>query len=285
MKNNIDSKTKILGLIGYPIEHSISPQIHNTLCELLQVNGIYLPFEVNDLETVVQAFKALGVLGFNVTIPYKTKIIDFIDEISDEIKLIGSVNTVKNVNGKLIGYNTDGEGFLKALNESKVQVKGSNILVLGAGGSTRSICMKLALAGVKSIVILNRTPQKAKEIAELVNFSFSDIAKFGDLSSENLIIFSKDVNIIVNTTSVGMWPKIENSPIGDINIFENKPFVYDIIYNPAETLFLRKAKESSCKIENGLSMLVNQAVLSFEIWNDIVVSDDVRKNIRLELNV
>ena len=276
---NITGKTRIMGLIGNPVEHSISPQLHNNLCKHFDLNLAYLPFRVysDDLFTVVEAFKALDVVGFNITIPHKVDIIKYLDNVSEEALIIGAVNTVRIKDKKLFGYNTDGQGFMRSLRDAGMDVKGLKVVILGAGGAARAVAVKLAQEGANSIVILNRSKEKARILTELVNNRVKEVAVFDEMTKDKLIGYTQDCNIIINTTSVGMWPEIDKSPIEMAEIFENRPFVCDLIYNPIKTKFLKNAEENSCKTLSGLGMLIYQGVSAFEIWNEINVPDNITK--------
>ncbi|MDK2800096.1 MAG: shikimate dehydrogenase [Clostridiales bacterium] len=277
MEKLINGYTKILGIIGDPIEHSLSPGIHNTLCKYLNLNYVYIPFKVSSeqLENAVKGLKALGVMGFNVTIPHKKNIIQYLDEVSKEALLMGAVNTVKNVDGKLYGYNTDGQGFVKSLKNEGVAIEGKNILVIGAGGAARGITVSLALEGVQSITILNRTAQKAKAICTMINENVKNISRSDSLNYENFNRYIEDCDILINTTSIGMHPDIHACPIENLTSLKSSTVVCDLIYNPSKTAFLANAEKKGCKIINGWGMLVFQAINAFEIWMDIKINDNL----------
>ncbi len=277
MKNNINGKTKILGVIGDPIEHSRSPQIHNTICTYLNLNYAYIPFQItlDNLEDAVKGFKAVDLKGFNVTLPHKKNIIPYLDEVSEEALLIGAVNTVKNIDGRLYGYNTDGYGFIKSLEIEGVSVKEKNIVVLGAGGAAQGICIKMALEGAKSITILNRTVEKAEKICNIINDNIKEIARSDKFNDESLKQYMINADILIHTTPVGMYPHNEECPVSDLSFLDKRVVVCDLIYNPTKTTFLEKAEEMGCKTINGWGMLIYQAVRAFEIWTDIQVDNDV----------
>ncbi|RKD34595.1 shikimate dehydrogenase [Thermohalobacter berrensis] len=264
---DINSDTKLYCLIGHPISKSLSPYIHNFSFNKNNINAKYLAFEVDKykLKDCISGIKALDIKGFNVTIPHKVDIINYLDDISEEAKLIGAVNTVKNVNGKLIGYNTDGLGFIKSLYDKKIDLEGKNVLILGSGGASRAISMMLAKEGVRKIHILNRTIDKAKKLINDIKKNFPKI----EYSYSNLAEFNinnqQDIDIIINCTSVGMYPDENEIPL-DIKFINQNTIVYDIIYKPLKTKFLKKAEEKGCLIINGLKMLIYQALISEEIW-------------------
>ncbi|HHV73764.1 shikimate dehydrogenase [Thermoanaerobacterium sp. R66] len=261
---NINSKTSIYGIIGYPIGHSLSPLIHNYAFENLDFNSVYVSFDVNeeDLKDAIIGIKALGIKGLNVTVPHKESVIKYLDRISDEAKLIGAVNTIKNNSGSLEGYNTDVTGFMESLKEHNVDVVGKNAVILGAGGAAKAVAVGLALLGVKSIYVCNRSIDKAKELSIHMGNNFN-IKSLG--ISYNDLNMLDEIDILINATSVGMYPNVDVSPIGE-DVVAKAKFVYDIIYNPEKTLFLSYAEKYRIKYINGLDMLINQAIDSFKIW-------------------
>ncbi|ORX22349.1 shikimate dehydrogenase [Thermoanaerobacterium sp. PSU-2] len=261
---NINSKTSIYGIIGHPIGHSLSPLIHNYAFENLDFNSVYVSFDVNeeDLKDAIIGIKALGIKGLNVTVPHKESVIKYLDRISDEAKLIGAVNTIKNNSGSLEGYNTDVTGFMESLKEHNVDVAGKNAVILGAGGAAKAVAVGLALLGVKSIYVCNRSIDKAKELSIHMGNNFN-IKSLG--ISYNDLNMLDEIDILINATSVGMYPNVDVSPIGE-DVVAKAKFVYDIIYNPEKTLFLSYAEKYRIKYINGLDMLINQAIDSFKIW-------------------
>jgi len=266
---NISPITRPVGLIGCPVGHSLSPKLHNAIYEKYGIDCVYLAFDLKsqELGNAINGFKALSFIGFNVTIPHKQEVLQYIDELDREAQVIGAVNTVKLENGRLKGYNTDGSGFIGSLKSRGISVKGMNILVLGAGGSARAICVYLAKEEVKSINIFNRTASKAEVLADHIRRFYPSV-KINTIDEQNLK--SIKPHIIINTTSVGMWPHTENSPLDGYN-FDSDQIVVDIIYNPLETKFLKKASDSGCSVVNGLDMLVGQAIKAIEIWTGIDV--------------
>jgi shikimate dehydrogenase len=277
IESRVTGKTKIMGIIGNPIEHTVSPQLHNTISRRKGIDAIYVPFKVDKsgLRSAVEGLRALNVTGFNVTVPFKNDIIPFLDQISEEAKLMGAVNTVKNVNGMLYGYNTDGEGFLRSLKkEAGVGFKDKKVVLIGAGGAARAVGVKAALNGAKSIVIINRTVQKAEEITGVINYNISDIARCCSLDGEGAQKEFEESDIIVNTTSVGMYPDVDISPVISTAGFSDRQLVCDIIYNPPRTKFLESALQKGSKVLNGLGMLFFQGVYAYEIWMDITLSEE-----------
>lgn len=275
--------TRMLALIGNPVEHTISPLIHNSLSTTLGKNLIYVPFKVEKkkLEYVVEAFKELGVIGFNVTIPYKRDIMRYIDENSREAILMGAVNTVKIVNGRLHGFNTDAEGFALAFKEEAgTGFKDKTVFLIGAGGTARATAVKIAQEGAKKIFIVNRTLANANELAELINSNISEIVSPIASFDKGLTGIMADCDIIINTTAVGMFPEIDAMPLQNIEGITSKHIVYDVIYNPLETKFLTEAKNKGAKVINGFGMLVFQAILAYEIWTGGKIPDELCSDVK-----
>jgi len=276
----VTGKTCLAGLLGDPVEHSVSPQIHNTLSSLTGIDMVYVPFRVreNDLGAFVQGIKSANVIGFNVTVPYKQRIMGFLDHIDEEAEILGAVNTVKNDDGKLCGYNTDGEGFVRSIEkETGTTLQGKKILLIGAGGAARAIGIKAAIRGAKRITVVNRTVEKAEGLAEDINkiaAAGADAAGIEDFKKSRAI---GDYDVIVNTTSVGMYPDVDSSPLDDMTAFEKGKIVYDVIYNPFKTRFLLMAEKMGCKTLNGLGMLINQGIGAYEIWTGIKVSEEITR--------
>ena len=262
---NINWDTKLYCLIGNPIDKSLSPLIHNEIFKILYKNSIYLAFNIEDnkLKDTIDWFKAINIQGFNVTIPYKKTIIEYLDDLSPEAKMLEAVNTVKNQDVKLIGYNTDGQGFLQTLIDNGIDIKDKNVLLLGAGGAAYAIGITLSLNGVNSIYIANRSREKAISLERQIKKNSSIFIQVTDLSLEN--VDKKDIDIIINATSIGMYPLENMSPI-ELNGFKENPIVYDIVYKPMETKLIQDAKSRGFKTFNGISMLLDQAILSQKIW-------------------
>jgi shikimate dehydrogenase len=264
-------------VIGNPVEHSISPQLHNTIFRLLNENYIYVPFlvEENSLEEAVKGLKASNLKGFNVTVPFKKKIMNFIDEPSKEAILIGAVNTVKNVCGKLFGYNTDAEGFARAFkNETGTDIKNKNVVVVGAGGSARAIIVKLATEEANSVCIINRTLSKADEISKLIKKNLNYDIKCFQTDEIKAVEHFSNADIIINATSAGLYPDTEKMPVSPSYKFTRGQIVFDLIYNPIKTKFLKCAENEGCRIFNGLGMLFYQGILSNEIWLQRKIEDE-----------
>lgn len=272
----VTGKTRVICLIGNPIGHSISPQLHNSFSSLLGIDLIYIPFKVEkqNLENAIKGLKALDVVGFNVTVPFKKDVMKFLDDNSKEALLVGAVNTVKNIDGRLYGYNTDSEGFLRSFREEAGEgFKGKQVAVIGAGGAARAITVKVAKEGAKKIYIINRTLSKANDIAEVVNNNYGHIAECIGLDDNSCTGVIEKSSIIINTTSVGMYPEVENVPVENIKFNKNQ-VVYDVIYNPPKTRFLIEAEKAGCRVVNGLGMLFYQGLYAYEIWTGVKLTEE-----------
>lgn len=263
---NINWETELYCLIGDPVSKSLSPIIHNELYKILKEKKVYLNFEVKEdkLKDAIKGLKSMNIQGFNVTIPHKISILKYLDGLSKEAKLIGAVNTVKNENGKFIGYNTDGLGFMKSLLDKNIDVENKNVLILGAGGAANGIATTLAMAGVKKLYINNRTISGGEALTKKLKNQFPNIQiEYGSLKLEN--VFKKEVFMIVNCTPVGMYPFTEAIPI-KLEGFSKDLILYDTIYKPYMTQFLKEGKKLGYTTINGLSMLINQGLYSQNIW-------------------
>ena len=262
----IGTSTQVYALIGDPVEHSLSPLIHNLAFQSLKLNCVYLTFHVriHELDKAIKGIKALGVSGFNVTVPHKVAILSFMDEIRPSASVIGAINTVVNDDGKLVGYNTDGQGALAALLNEGANPKGKRVVLLGAGGAARAIAFTLTPI-VDKLIILNRTGSKASILAKQLEKRFRKEVEGKILSSKKLSNELDDTDILINSTSVGMYPNVDESLV-DRKMIRSDMTVFDIVYNPLETKLIKEAKASGAKTVGGAKMLVYQGALSFEIW-------------------
>ncbi len=282
---NISGKTKICGLIGDPVEHTMSPVMHNTAYEKLGLDYIYIPFRVapEQLGQAVDGLRALNVRGFNVTIPHKVSIIPMLDGLDPLAEKIGAVNTVVNTDGELRGYNTDAEGFMRALLNKGVEPGGKNIVVLGAGGAARAVTYKLAERET-SLTILNRRQELdwAEDIAELIKEDFGKPVRVLELGEENLAEALRDANILINATSVGMSPNDNQSPV-PAGLLKEGLAVFDVVYNPVVTRLLGEAKAAGAQIISGVDMLVWQGALAFEKWTGQEAPLDLMRKVALKM--
>jgi shikimate dehydrogenase len=264
----ISGRTKLCCVIGDPVEHSLSPVMHNAAFKELNLDFVYLAFTVrkDELRNAIAGARSLQVHGLNVTMPHKTAIMKYLDEIDSTAKSIGAINTILNAEGRLVGYITDGVGAIKALKENGVGLEGKKLLLLGAGGAAKAIAFHAAQE-VEELKILNRTAQKAKELAEALHKKFDKRISGNSLSSEIIKKELEDTDILVNATSVGMHPNVDQSLVNS-SWLRPSLCVMDIIYNPLETKLAKDAKSVGAKIVSGIEMLIYQGAASFEIWTN-----------------
>lgn len=267
--------TTLYGLIGEKLSHSISPTIHLELFKKLNMDADYKLFEIerSQLDTKFHDLKTRGVNGLNVTIPYKVETINFLDEISEQAKKIGAINTICFQNNKIIGHNTDYFGFGKMLHKNSIEIKGKTVVILGAGGAAKAVIQYLIDSNAKKIMLVSRDTNKAAK-----NFNGVEIIDYEQLQKINT------GDAIINCTPVGMYPNVSNLPINE-NCITKFSVAVDLIYNPCETLFLKIAKKHELKAVNGLYMLVSQAIYSEELWNDIHVDKTVIDSIFNNLTI
>ncbi len=266
-KKNRSEMKEVYGVIGDPVEHSLSPVMHNAAFEALNMDAIYLAFRVPPEYTrdAIRGAWSLGFSGLNVTIPLKEIALSYVS--ADEIaRKIGAINTISFKKGVPYGYNTDGIAALKVLEEAVGDIRGKHVLILGAGGAAKAIAFYLASAGA-FVKIANRTAERAAEIASKLNASWTDL--------ENLKEHIKDAEILINATSVGMYPYVENTLV-TAEMMHHDLIVFDIVYNPVETRLLREAKKANVKMTiDGVKMLVYQGAAAFEIWTGVEPPKDV----------
>lgn len=273
----VNGHTKQLAIFGYPVEHSFSPQMHNFISEKMGNNYVYTALEVEPekLGDAIRGMRAMKIVGVNITAPHKNAVMQYLDEISDEARKFGSVNTVVNKDGKLIGYNTDAQGFCRSLEYNGIEVEGKDILMLGAGGAAKPVCMLLAMKGAKSITLINRTKSKADELAEYVKTVIG--YKIGtEMSLEHY-------DLVINTTAAGMAPQLDKCPLEDMSFIDSNTAVADMIYNPPKTVFLKRAEENGAKIMNGLGMLIFQGLLAYEYFTGTKLLDDMYEIVKKEV--
>lgn len=271
---------KLYALFGCPVHHSLSPHMHNDAFRNMNIAAHYHAFHVEpeDLKDALNGVRALGISGLNVTIPHKTAVMSLLDDVDPIARRIGAVNTIVNENGRLIGYNTDGPGYVRALEEEiNVDIKEKRILLIGAGGAARGIYFSLADRGAKQIDICNRTVSKAKRLIDECDVGVSSVAYSLNEAEERL----GEYDILINTTSIGMYPNVEEMPLSLANIKEGT-IVSDIIYNPLETKWLKEARKRNAIIQNGVGMFVYQGALAFEKWTGIFPDVQRMKKIVIE---
>ena len=272
---NIKGSTNIVGLIGHPVEHSFSPPMHNAAFKALNMDYAYVAFDVNplNLKSAIEGARSLNIKGFNVTIPHKIEVMQYLDELDEVAELIGAVNTIDFKNMK--GYNTDGIGAIKAIEEVS-SVKDKNVVVAGAGGASRAISFYLAKYGAGSITVLNRNADKAQSLAgDILASDLIDDVKADSISKISSCL--KDADILVNTTPLGMHPNVGGSVAASDDMHENL-VVFDAVYNPHETLLLKEAVKAGAKPVYGIKMLLYQGAESFKIWTGSEPPIDVMEN-------
>ncbi len=267
----ISGKTKLCGVIGDPIEHTMSPVMHNAAFRERGIDYLYAPFRVKseELGKAIDGMRAFNIKGLNVTIPHKVAVIPFLDELDALAEKIGAVNTIVNEDGVLKGYNTDATGFLQALMEKGVDPEGENVLILGAGGASRAISLILADRGAH-LVIFNRLLELdwAKELAGRISQMFTREVKALELNRGNLGEALEKASILVNATSVGMSPNTDQTPV-DSDLLRPGLIVFDIVYNPIKTRLLKEAEAAGAETISGVEMLVWQGALAFEKWTGL----------------
>jgi len=267
---NISGKTTITGIFGYPIEHTLSPAMQNAAFEATGLDYCYVPFLVHPdgLENAVKAIRSMNIKGINITVPHKEKVMQFLDEIREEALFIGAVNTIVNTDDRLIGFNTDGRGFMKSLNESGISVKDKDILIIGAGGAARAAGYYLCMEA-RSLTLYGRTQSKVERLA-------GDLTKVRNIvSTSNDISDIEHFHIIINATPLGL--KSDDPLPVDVNRLSSGQTVCDLIYK--ETRLLKEASIKRCNVINGLGMLLWQGALAFELWTGKMPPIDVMRSV------
>jgi len=298
----IDGTTKVIGIIGNPIEHSFSPIMFNAAFQSMNMDYVYVPFKVEkkDIKYAIKGAKAFNIKGLNVTIPHKQKIINELDKFDIMANLIGAVNTIDFKNGISKGYNTDCVGAVKAIKEH-CDIKDKNVVIVGAGGAARAIAFQIAIEEANNLTMINRSPKKAKsltyDIETLLSSDFTNDPKLDDMTINfshinsnfnygGLDILSnslKDSDIFIDTTPVGMYPHINEEPIATADIMHSDLVVNDIVYNPLETSLIKEAKKVNAKTISGEKMLLYQGAENFKIWTGKEAPLDVMEKALLEI--
>jgi shikimate dehydrogenase len=258
--------TKLIALIGDPVERSLSPAMHNAAFEALGLDYAYIALRVPRaaLEGAIASARVINMAGMNVTHPHKINILSLLDELDESAELVGAVNTIKNHRGRLIGYNTDGAGAVRALESEVGKLAGCRVLLLGAGGAARAIAFSLVKAGAE-LTVANRTASRAKELAAAIKRSFGANVGRINLSRKEIAEVIKHTDILINATTVGMHPDV-NRTIVTAGMMHSGLIVKDIVYEPLQTRLLKEAKKAGARTVTGLGMLIHQGALSFEIW-------------------
>lgn len=280
----IKGSTNIVGLIGHPVEHSFSPPMHNAAFDALNMDYAYVAFDVNpnDLKSAIEGAESLNIKGFNVTIPHKVDVMQYLDDLDEVARLIGAVNTIDFKNLK--GYNTDGIGAVKAI-EEVTSIKNKNVVVAGAGGASRAISFYIAKYGAESLTILNRNEAKAESLASDV----SDSGLIGEVASDSINAignYMEGADVLIDTTPLGMHPNINDEPIVKADMMDEDLVVFDAVYNPNETVLIKEAIKANAKPVYGIKMLLYQGAESFKIWTGKTAPVDVmEKALRNTLNL
>ncbi|MDQ2182343.1 shikimate dehydrogenase [Enterococcus hirae] len=268
----ISGKTKLTGFFAKPASHSLSPLMHNLAFSHWGIDAVYLAFEVDqtNLRQAVESIRTLDMLGVNVSMPNKTAVLAYLDQLSPEAELIGAVNTIVHQEQRLIGYNTDGMGFVRSVNETGHPIKNQKIVVLGAGGAAKAIVVQMALEGAQEITIykrLNATFLPLKKYFVKVSEKTGCPIRLHDYADESqLALDLSQANLLINATDIGMGSKKDQLPIADVKLLHSQLAVFDLIYFPSETRLIQEAKKMGIKAYNGLGMLIHQGAIAFELW-------------------
>lgn len=276
---NIDGHTRTCGLIGCPVEHTMSPAIHNTLARAMGINLVYVPFSVRQgqLRAAVEGALALNLLGCNVTVPYKSEVMAYLKELDPLAEKIGAVNTLVRTEGGFRGYNTDMPGLLRALEADGVKTAGEKVLILGAGGVARAVAVMLAETQAEEIIILNRTLERAQKIADEVN-AYAGRGRVRALPAEGWRQLPGEGRYLaIQATNVGMFPNVSEAVVEDPGFYTRLHTGYDLIFNPARTRFMELAQQAGAKAYNGSKMLLYQGVIAYELWTGEAVSGELEE--------
>ena len=299
----IRGSTKVVGVFGHPVAHSLSPAMHNAAFAALDLPFVYVPFPVvpDAIGPALRSLPALGIVGVNLTIPHKESALPFLDAITEEAQRVGAVNTVHCAEGRLLGDNTDGRGFLQPLGEAGVSVRGQMVVVLGAGGAARSVVHRLAAEGAR-VVLANRTRERAERLAleaveSLAALQGRGIAADNDAGNGSVQVVTWDetpasrlemaeallrARVLVNTTRIGMVPDSDGLPPIPLDALTPALLVYDLVYNPIETRLLQEARRRGCETLTGVKMLVYQGAAAFERWTGVWPPTDLMEQAVLE---
>lgn len=297
----INGTTKVIGIIGNPVGHSLSPIMFNTAFKAMNMNYVYVPFKVEkkDLKYAIRGAKAFELKGLNVTIPHKQKVINELDKFDIMANLIGAVNTIDFKDGKSKGYNTDCIGAVKAI-EEVCDLKNKNVVIVGAGGAARAIAFQIAIEEVNNLTMINRSSKKAKsliyDIKTLLSADYTDNSKLDDITIDfshidlnfdyggldDLPNYLKNADILIDTTPVGMHPNINDEPVATKDMMHSDLIVNDIVYNPLETCLIKEAKKANATVISGIKMLLYQGVENFKIWTGNEAPIDVMEKALLE---
>lgn len=273
-----NSRTQFLGVIGNPVEHSLSPAIHNAAFQKLGLNFVYLAWRVDSIGDAVQGLRALGNFrGASVTIPHKVSAMAFLDEVDPTARHIGAINTIVADSGRLIGYNTDATGGLRALRESTVELKGQRVVMIGSGGAARAIAFVLASeSDIAHLTLLGIDDKERRQLASDLQAKTPFALQEAHLDDQALRRVLPEAQVLIHCTPVGMHPNVENTCV-PVAMLHPGLTVMDIVYNPRETRLLKEAKTAGCRTIRGLEMFLNQALVQFELWTNQKAPADVMR--------
>ena len=297
----VDGKTQVLGVIGDPIEHTFSPAMHNAGLNELGLNYIYLPFHVKEdmLGECIQGAKAMGIKGLNVTIPHKSNVIKHLDDIDSVASMIGAVNTIQfiydednessnqdnGINVRTKGFNTDGYGCVRAI-EEKTSIKDKKVSITGAGGAARAVAFQIANSGIDELSILNRNLSKAQSLANDLKTNLESIGIDISINAYDLEELKRelsDSDIFIDTTPIGMYPNVDDKPVASADMLHEDLLVNDIVYTPMKTSLIREAELANAEVVYGYKMLLYQGIRSFEIWLGRVAPVDIMEKALLDV--
>lgn len=276
---DLDGETRVVGVIGQPVRHSLSPPMQNAALETLGLNWVYVPFEAPNarVREALQALVALGIVGLNVTVPHKEAVAGLVDERDDTAKALGAVNTVWNDEGTLRGYNTDGEGFLRSLREEGETAQGRRVALIGAGGAARSVAYAVAREGAAALAIINRTAARAEQVAGLVRAHVGLQAAVLPLEGRPTEAAVREADLVIHSTPRGMHPHCDEPPVIPARWLHEGQCVCDLVYTPRETTLLRAARAQNARTIDGVGMLVHQGAIALERWTGLPAPVEVMR--------
>ncbi len=279
---NIDGKTRLCAVLGNPVEHSLSPALHNAAFQKEGLNICYTAFRVEDMAGAMAGTRALNLLGLSVTIPHKVSVMQYLDEVDETAARIGSVNTVINRDGKLSGYNSDGMGALRAIHESGARLDGARVLVLGSGGAARAVTFTLGKeAALKEMVLLGVVEEECTALCEALGRAVEFPVRWEPLNRNALQRNAAESDGVIHCTPVGMHPNTDESLLTREDL-RPEQFVFDIVYNPLKTRFLHEAEAAGCRTIQGVEMFIYQAVFQFELWTGRKAPVEVMRRVVME---